>query len=980
MLYTCLPSLGKQVSNPSPKAADLRREASETTNDREYMNAPQPIENNAPVQRLVLVDGSGYIFRAFHALPPLTRRDGVQVGAVYGFTTMLLKLRETYKHDMLAVIFDAGRTSFRNTMYTAYKANRTETPDELIPQFPLVREVTRALCIPAIELENYEADDLIASYAQAARAQGQEVVIVSSDKDLMQLVCEGAISMMDPMKNKLIGTAQVIEKFGVPPEKVIEVQALIGDSVDNVPGVPSIGPKTAAELILQFGDLETVLANLDQIKQPKRREVLTQHAENARLSRKLVELKRDVPLPEPLSALITKPFDSSALAAFLERQSFTSLAKKMGLEGAAPLGETPQAVAAQTGTGEMLKVITAAYETITTEADLTRWINDAIRVGEVAIDTETTSLNAVDAELVGISLSTEAGRACYIPVGHVSEFVTAAPATSQSSLFDAPAATTEKKLLPGQLPLSRVFELLNPLLTHPGVLKIGHNLKYDLTVLEKYGIKIVPVADTMLMSYCIAGGLHAHGLDFLADRFFGHKMISFGDVAGTGKNQKNFSEITLDNATNYAAEDADFTLRLYQTLKPQLTANKVTTVYETIERPLVPVIASMEAIGIMIDPAVLAEQSGRFTIKLAELEKEIHSLAGMPFAVGSPKQLGEVLYDKLQIDGGKRSSKSGAYTTDASTLEGLAEEGHEIAKKVLEWRQYSKLKSTYTDALPRAISPRTGRVHTSFSMASTTTGRLSSSDPNLQNIPIRSEEGKLIRTAFIAPQGHQLISADYSQIELRLLAHMANIPVLRDAFRNGADIHAVTASEMFGVPLDQMTPELRRRAKSINFGIIYGISAHGLSAQLGISRSEAGSYIEKYFAQYPGIREYMDRTIAFAREHLYVETLFGRRIHVKDINAKNPNFRSFSERAAINAPLQGTAADIIKRAMIAVHPLVEGRGRLLLQVHDELIFEVPTETAPTLAPEIKRAMEQVANLSVPLTVEAGIGSNWGTAH
>ena len=953
------------------------------------MNAPAPIEKQEHIPRLVLVDGSGYIFRAYHALPPLTRRDGTPVGAVYGFTTMMLRLRETYKHDMLAVIFDAGRTSFRNKMYADYKANRTETPADLIPQFPLVREVTRALCLPAIELENYEADDLIASYAKAARAQKREVIIVSSDKDLMQLIVDGEVTMMDPMKQKTIGSAEVREKFGVGPDKVIEVQALIGDSVDNVPGVPSIGPKTAAELINQFETLEGVLANLDQIKQPKRREVLTLHADNARLSRQLVELNCDVPLPEPLEALVTVPFDSQALAEFLERQSFTSLAKKLNAKGEIPevvvqsMGATA-ATQASSSAAETVRASTPAiavmYETITDEAALQHWIAEAHVKGVVAIDTETTSLAAVDAELVGISLSTEAGKACYIPVGHVSEYVgAAAVATSQSSLFDAPVVIVST-LLPGQLSRTRVLELLKPLLTDPTVLKVGHNIKYDLLVLKKYGAYIEPLADTMLMSYCLSSGLHAQGLDFLVDRYFGHKMVSYTHVVGTGKNQKNFSEIPLDAATAYAAEDADFTFRLYQTLLPQLPLSKVTRVYETIERPLIPVIVAMEDAGIAIDPSVLHGLSSHFSEQIISLEKEIIAIAGMNFSVGSPKQLGEVLYDKMQLGNSKKSSKTGAYTTDAKTLEALAEEGHEIARKVLDWRHYSKLKSTYTDSLPKAASPRDGRVHTSFAMATTTTGRLSSSEPNLQNIPIRSEEGKRIRTAFVAPEGMQLISADYSQIELRLLAHMADLQVLKDAFRNGVDIHAVTASQMFGVPLDQMTSEIRRRAKAINFGIIYGISAHGLSVQLGISRGDAANYIEKYFAQYPGIREYMDRTIMFAREHKYVETLFGRRVHVKDITASNPNLRNFSERAAINAPLQGTAADIIKRAMIEVHRVLGDRARLLLQVHDELIIEAPVAIAPQIAGEVKRAMEQVVSLSVPLTVEAGIGLNWGVAH
>ncbi len=934
----------------------------------------------APKPRLILVDGSGYIFRAYHALPPLTRRDGTPVGAVYGFTTMLLRLRETYKHDMLAVIFDAGRATFRSEIYPEYKMNRAETPEDLIPQFPLVREATRALNIPAIELPNYEADDLIASYAQAARRMGCEVVIVSSDKDLMQLVVDGEVSMMDPMKNRIIGSAQVVEKFGVMPEKVIEVQALIGDAVDNVPGVPGIGPKTAAELIQAYGDLEGVLANLAQIKQPKRREVLTTHAEAARLSRTLVALKSDVALPLPLEELTAPPLDRATLTAFLEAQNFTSLAKKMGGGAGASAPSAAPSLAATAGASPTATParVDAHYTCVTDEATLQRWVDEAIARGMVAVDTETTSLHAVEAELVGISLAVGAGRACYIPLQHVSEMPVAA--ASQSNLFDAPVST-EKKLLPGQLSLERALVLLAPLLTHPGVLKVGHNIKYDLVVLAKYGVSIAPLGDTMLMSYCLSGGLHGQGLDFLAERHFGHKMISFSDVCGTGKQQKNFAEITLEAATAYAAEDADFTWRLYEALRPPLVAQHVTRVYETIERPLIPVIVAMECAGVQVDTQVLAGMSAQFSVRLEALEKEIIALAGMPFSIASPKQLGEVLYDKLQLGGAKKSSKTGAYTTDAQTLEALAEEGHSIAAKVLEWRQYAKLKSTYTDALPKAISPRDGRVHTSYAMALTTTGRLSSSDPNLQNIPIRTEEGRRIRHAFVAPEGFALLSADYSQIELRLLAHVADIEVLKQAFRQGEDIHAITASQMFGVPLAQMTSELRRRAKAINFGIIYGISAHGLSVQLGISRADAGDYIAKYFAQYPGIREYMDSTVAFARAQGYVETLFGRRIYVKDIQSKNGALRQFSERAAINAPLQGAAADIIKRAMVAVERVLQGTGaRLLLQVHDELVIEAPSAQALGLIPAIKRAMEQVAHLSVPLTVEVGHGANWGDAH
>ncbi len=933
---------------------------------------PAAAEKKQACERLILVDGSGYIFRAYHALPPLTRKDGTPTGAVYGFTNMLLKLRETYANDCLVVIFDAARKSFRNEIYTEYKAHRPPAPEDLVPQFPLVREATRALNIPAIELDNYEADDLIASYAETAANQGLEVVIVSSDKDLMQLIRPG-VTMFDPMKNKPIGEVEVLEKFGVAPDKVVEVQALIGDPTDNVPGVPSIGPKTAAELIAQFGTLENTLANIDQIKQPKRREVLTLHADNARLSRQLVELKRDVPLPVTMAALATKPVDEAQLVAFLSAQGFSGILKRLGKTSDATPPSTPPAG----GRAHHTPSVTH-YETVSDEASLTRWIADAFAVGVVAVDTETTSLNAMEAELVGISLSTAEGKACYIPLGHVTSI-----AKEQSSLFDS----GPPKLADGQLPRARALELLKPLFIHPGVLKVGHNIKYDLLVLRKYDATFTPVTDTMLMSYCVAGGLHTHGLDYLAERHFNHKMIGFTQVVGTGKAQKNFSEIGIDEATAYAAEDADFTFRLYQLLKGEVVNQHVATVYETIERPLIPVIVAMEEAGILVSPGILVGLSDEFAVKLEKLEKEVIALAGMEFSVGSPKQLGEVLFDKMQLTGGKKSSKTGAYSTDSEVLEELAEAGHAIALKVLEWRQFAKLKSTYTDALAEKINKHTGRVHTSFSMAVASTGRLSSSDPNLQNIPIRTEEGRRIRTAFIAPEGYKLISADYSQIELRLLAHVAGIDSLKQAFLNGADIHAVTASEIFGVTEEQVTPDLRRNAKTINFGIIYGMSAHGLATRLGISRQEAASYIEKYFKQYPGIREYMDTTIAFARAHGYVETLYGRKVHVKDINNKNTNLRNFSERAAINAPLQGSAADIIKRAMVEVHHVLrpEARGqkpgvRLLLQVHDELVLEAPADRADEMAKQVKRIMEQVAHYPIPFVVEVGTGNHWGEIH
>lgn len=943
------------------------------------MNNIAPASDHAPADaaRLVLVDGSGYIFRAYFAIKQeLTAPDGTPVKAVLGFTNMLIKLREQFPNDCLAVIFDAGRFSFRNDIYPEYKAHRPSAPEDLVPQFPLVREATAALNIQGIELEGFEADDLIATYACKGREENLEVVIVSSDKDLMQLIRPG-VSMMDPMKGKTIGDAEVMEKFGVSPDKVVEVQSLIGDATDNVPGVPGIGPKTAAELIAQFGTLEGVLANLDQIKQPKRRETLETNAEAARISRKLVELTCDAPMPLSIAELDIKPLDLAILAPFLERMGFQSILKRLGAPSASapfvPREATHEAGAPAVATAS---IDTTQYETVRDEAALMRWVAEAIRTGYVAIDTETTSLSAVDAELVGISLATEAGKACYIPLAHVVEV--AGAATGQTSLFEAAPTSTVQALAEGQLPRARALELLAPMLTHPGVLKIGHNLKYDLVVLKKYGTDIHPIADTMLMSYCLNGGLHAQGMDFLSAQYLGHQPISFTSVVGTGKAQKLFSQVDIAAATAYAAEDADCTFRLYELFKNQLPLKQVATVYDTIERPLVPVIAAIEEAGITVDTRMLAQLSGEFAGKLTVLEGEVKQLAGgAEFSIASPKQLGEVLFDKLQLPGGKKG-KTGAYSTDAETLEGLE---HPIAAKVLEWRQFAKLKSTYTDALAEYISPRDGRVHTSFSMAVTTTGRLSSSDPNLQNIPIRTEEGKRIRSAFIAAEGCRLISADYSQIELRLLAHMADIPVLREAFRNGTDIHAVTASQMFGVPVGEVTGELRRRAKTINFGIIYGISAHGLATRLGIGRAEAAEYIGRYFEQYPGIREYMDRTIEFARAHGYVKTLYGRKVHVKDINAKNGSLRQFSERAAINAPLQGTAADIIKRAMIAVDAALQGtNARMLLQVHDELLVEAPAAEAEALAPHLKRTMEQVAALSVPLTVEAGVGGHWGEIH
>ena len=949
-----------------------------------HTSLPAVAEGARP--RLILVDGSGYIFRAYHALPPLTRPDGTPVGAVYGFTTMMLKLREQFKADAMAVVFDASRISFRQDVYADYKANRAETPEDLIPQFAIVREATAALNIPQIEITGVEADDTIASYAKFAVTQGHDVVIVSSDKDLMQLITDH-VQMYDPMKNKFIGHHEVIEKFGVPPEKVIEVQALIGDSVDNVPGVPGIGPKTAAELITQFGTLEGVLASTDQIKQPKRRESLIAHAGNARMSYQLVQLKDDVALPLPIEALAPKAFDVAVLGQFLATQNFNSLHKK--ITGGAAITAAPlPPVAAKAGSAapEIAPVPVASaaiaqdrYETITSADALARVVAKASARGVMAIDTETTGLDVHNVKLVGISLAVGEGEACYIPIGHVSEGSLDEVAAPAGDLF---ASTSGPKLVAGQLSLAEVQRVLAPVLADAGVLKVGHNIKYDLIILKRHGFTLEAIADTMLMSYVTSAGLRAQGLDALALAHLNHRMIAFSDVVGTGKQQKNFSQVAIADATRYAAEDADVTLRLYHLFKQHMLEQHVVRVYETIERPLIGVIVAMEEAGIAINVPLLKEISHELEVRMRVLEEDVMKEAGMPFLISSPKQLGEVLFDKLQLPGGKKSAKTGAYTTDAETLETLAAQGVVIAEKVLEWRQFAKLKNTYTDTLPEAISSHSGRVHTSYAMAVASTGRLSSSDPNLQNIPIRTTEGKRIREAFVATPGNVLISADYSQIELRLLAHVAGIDVLREAFRHGDDIHAITASQMFGVPVGEVSSDLRRQAKTINFGIIYGISAHGLSQRLGISRSDAANYIERYFAQYPGIREYMDTTIAFAREHGYVETLFGRRVYVRDINAKNPNLRNFSERAAINAPLQGTAADIIKLAMIQVHEKLAGiaGAHLLLQVHDELVIECKQADAEAVSAAVQRAMQGVAQLSVPLTVEVGVGPHWGAIH
>lgn len=941
--------------------------------------------------RIYLVDGSGYIFRAYFAMlrgrAPISRSDGTPTGAVLGFSNMLFKLIQDTQADgrvsHLAVIFDTSRKTFRSDIYPEYKANRDAPPDDLIPQFPLVRDATRAFNVPSIEKEGFEADDIIATYAMQARRQGMECVIVSSDKDLMQLV-GGDVTMLDPMKNKIINTDEVHEKFGVGPEKVIDIQALAGDSVDNVPGVPGIGVKTAALLINEFGDLDSLLARASEIPQKGRREKLIEFADMARLSRDLVTLKNDVELDIDVMDLTVQLPDAADLMAFLEKNEFKQLVGRVkeffGAEFRKDAAELPEMAtgAAETGAAKAPE-IARVYTTVLDMDILRDWISQAERAGQVAVDTETTSLNAMQAGLVGISLCIYPGTACYIPVGHIR------PKAQGGFDFDGDAGEGVDDM-PVQLPKADVLAALKPLLEDPGVLKIGQNIKYDQVILAQEGLTVSPIDDTMLLSYCQDAGLHGHGMDELSRLHFDISPIPFKEVAGTGKSQITFAEVPIDKATEYAAEDADITLRLHQHLKPGLVRAKSVSLYETIERPLVPIIAKMEQEGVKVDIAMLSELSEDFGKRMTELVGEIHELAGEEFNVGSPKQLGEILFVKMGLPGGKKG-KAGAYTTDVTVLEGFAAEGVELAQKILDWRQLSKLKSTYTDALQAQVNPKTGRIHTSFSLAAASTGRLASTEPNLQNIPIRTEEGRKLRQAFIAEPGHKLISADYSQIELRLLAHIADIASLKEAFAEGFDIHAKTASQVFGVPIEGMDPMMRRSAKAINFGIIYGISAFGLARQLNVSRTEAQGYIEQYFIQYPGIRQYMEATKTFCHEHGYVETIFGRRVHLPGINDKNGARRSFSERAAINAPIQGSAADIIKRAMIRLpQALIKANlgARMLLQVHDELIFEVPESEADKTAALVKSVMESAAlparEISVPLIVDTGIGDNWGEAH
>jgi DNA polymerase-1 len=944
-------------------------------------------------QHLYLVDGSAYIFRAYHRLPPLTNPEGTPVGAVYGYTTMLWKLAEDLnKADgptHLAVILDASSKSFRNDIYDQYKANRPPPPEDLVPQFPLIRDATRAFSLPCIEELGYEADDLIASYARAATAIGWDVTIVSSDKDLMQLVGKcgiggGCVDMLDTMKNQRIDIPEVLEKFGVAPEKVGDVLALMGDSVDNVPGVFGVGPKTASKLIQDYGDLESALAAAPSMKKSKLQERLIEQADQARLSKVLVTLKEDCALPMPLDEFKLDAIPPEPLAAFLGRHGFTSLLKRLdGGTGsperatqlnpakavtagsAAPAGEG----AARQPLPEWPAVDRTLYECVTTEAQLDEWIARAAAARLVAIDTETSALDAMRADLAGISLAVGPNQACYIPLGH-----------GGTDMF------AEK---PQQVPLANAIARLKPLLESDAVLKVGQNIKYDLNVLARHGIHVSPVDDTMIISFCMDAGRSldgiggGHGMDELSQRHLSHTTLTFKDICGTGKKAIPFGEVPLDRATQYAAEDADVTWRLHSQLKPRLSYESGTRIYERVDRPLIPVVAQMERHGIRVDREKLAGLSSQFAEAIGALEAEIFEKVGQSFTIGSPKQLGDILFDKLGYKGGKKG-KSGQYSTDQSILEGLAAQGAEVATKVLEWRQLSKLRSTYTEALQAAINPATQRVHTSYSLVGAQTGRLSSTDPNLQNIPIRTELGRQIRDCFVAEPGNVLLSADYSQIELRLAAHMADVPSLKEAFAEGEDIHSRTAMEMFGV-VDRDT---RGRAKTINFAILYGISRWGLGGRLGVGADEAQAMIDRYFERFPGIQRYIHETLESVRAKGYSETLFGRKTWFPRVNSKNQAERQGSERAAINAPIQGTSADIIKRAMVRMGPALAAAGlghvRMLLQVHDELVFELPKGDAETAAPVIRQVMAEAAlpavSLDVPLGVEIGFGASWGAAH
>lgn len=927
-------------------------------------------------KHIYLVDGSTYIFRAYHALPPLTRKsDGFPVGAISGFCNMLDKLirDEKQRNNLthLLVVFDASGKTFRNDIYPDYKANRSSPPEDLIPQFPVIRDATNAFNVPHVELLGYEADDLIASYTKAALSKGMQVTIVSSDKDLMQLVGNGAC-MLDTMKNRTINEPEVIEKFGVKPNRVIDVQSLAGDSIDNVPGVPGIGIKTAALLINEYGDLEKLIENASKIKQTKRRESVIEFADQARISRELVTLKDDIELPIPIEDIQIQSIEPKKLISFLKAMEFRTLTEKKAKEfnlssekidtQEIKLNFIPKEDVYETKAPleDIKKFDYDLYSTIQNIDQLNEWKEKISEKGYVAIDTETDSLNAIEANLIGFSFAISNNEACYIPIKHL-----------------------EKS---PQIELNQALVILKEIMEDQSILKILHNKKYDGLVLQKYGISIAPYDDTMLISYSIGSGGIRHNLDALAKNYLSHNALSFKEIAGTGKNQKVFNEIDISTASKYAAEDADITLRLWKLLKPKLAEDRLSSVYETIERPLAKIIMEMEKHGVSVDEKILNKLSEKFASKIKKIEEKCFEVVGVEFNLGSPKQVGEILFDKLGIKGGKKTP-SGSWSTDADTLTFLASNGNALPKLLLEWRGLSKLKSTYTDALPTFINKKTNRIHTSYAMSSTSTGRLSSSDPNLQNIPIRNEDGREIRSAFIAEEGSSLISADYSQIELRIIAHMANDNNLKQAFKEKIDIHSLTASEVFGVPLKDMNNEIRRRAKAINFGIIYGISAFGLSNQLGISRSEASDYIRSYFEKFPSIKDYMETTKEFAKDNGFVKTLFGRKCIIDSSMSRGPGGKAFMDRAAINAPIQGTAADIIKRAMIKIPQTLKKENlssKMIMQVHDELIFETKDEdvekTINLVKNEMSNAHKPIIELSVDLEVEAAFGKNWDQAH
>jgi DNA polymerase-1 len=923
---------------------------------------------------LHLIDGSAFIFRAYHALPPLTRKsDGAPIGAVAGFCNMLFRYVESNTGPdaptHVAVIFDKGSHTFRNDLYDLYKANREAMPEDLRPQMPLTRDATRAFNIACKELEGWEADDIIATLSVQAREAGGRCTIISSDKDMMQLV-GGGVEMLDAMKNKRIDRDGVFEKFGVGPERVIDVQALAGDSVDNVPGAPGIGIKTAALLINEYGDLDTLLERAGEIKQPKRRQTLIDNVDQILLSRQLVTLDTETPLDFTLDDLEVRDPKPDTLLPFLAEMEFRTLSKRIAAQMGIDAPEIPQTAPSggAENTPKAPPFNAEKYECVRDATTLKTWIERIYRRGWVAVDTETTGLDEMVVDLVGISLCVEAGTACYIPLTHRDG--------ASDDLFGSGDLTD------GQMALDEALDLLRPVLEDPSIIKIGQNMKYDAKIFVRYDVDIAPIDDTMLMSYALHGGLHNHGMDALSTRYLDHTPIPIKPLLGSGKSAVTFDKVPIDKAVPYAAEDADITLRLWQMFKPLLHRTQVTRVYETLERPLIPVLAQMERHGIKVDRDTLSRMSNAFAQKMAGLESELYKLAGHEFNVQSPAQVGNILFDQMSLEGGKKT-KTGQWSTPAIVLEDLATE-HDFPARVLDYRQLQKLKSTYTDALQDHINADTGRVHTSYSIAGASTGRLASTDPNLQNIPVRTEDGRRIREAFIAEPGNVLVSLDYSQIELRILAHIADIPALKQAFADGLDIHAMTASEMFGVPMDEMTPDVRRRAKAINFGVIYGISGFGLARNLRIPRAEAQGFIDRYFERFPGIRTYMDDTVAFAKEHGHVETLFGRRIHTPEINAKGPH-AGFAKRAAINAPIQGTAADVIRRAMIRMPEAIAGLpARMLLQVHDELLFEVAEDAVDKMIETARKIMENapdpVVRLDVQLTVDAGRGANWAEAH